>query len=205
MKRIYLIIFGLLFCLSCNSQTEISEESNIVFNASEAKQVESEYQKVKQLVDNIYNSEESKIELYIQENIESKIERVPNFDNIPESILRSFNIVRGSDNEVIMIAEYPFSDSGDWDITYESYFDKKGNLIAFVRLSNFFNGQCAEIVKERSIYYYDKKHILVKKTYEIKDGEEKLLNFADCIFNYRYDYTIFVTLLKYFENNKFEN
>ena len=30
MKRIYLIIFGLLFCLSCNSQTEISEESNIV-------------------------------------------------------------------------------------------------------------------------------------------------------------------------------
>ena len=203
MNKLYFIIFGLLFYSSCNSQPEITEESNIVINESIAKQIEIEYQELKIKVENVYENENEKIELFVQIDSESEIERVPNFNDIPEAILNSYNIIRSNDNEILMIGEYPYSESGDWDISYLSYFDKNGNIVAFVRYCNFFNGLCAEIVKETSIYYFDKNHNLVKKTYEIKDSDGNPLNYTDCEFNYRYEYSIFKTLNEYTENNIF--
>ena len=90
---------------------------------------------------------------------------------------------------------------------YYNYFDDNGNLIAFIRECSFFNGRCADIVRERSCYYYSTKqyqHDLIKKTYEIVDGDFKPLNYESCDIGYRYDYKIYTTLTEYLKYHKFE-
>ena len=113
-------------------------------------------------------------------------------------------MIRNKAGQIIYIAEYPESESGDWNLIYENYFDTNGNLIAFIRKCSFFNGECAEIVHEKSDYYYNLKHELIKKTYEITDGDKKALDFKKCVFNYRYDYKKYTTLSDYLNKYRFE-
>ncbi len=155
-------------------------------------------------VDFVYKNDTTKIELYLQLNEKEVIKRVPNYNDTQESYFASFNIIRDKSGQIIYIAEYPASESGDWNLIYESYFDEKGNLIVFVRKCSFFNGECAEIVHEKSEYFYSVNHDLVKKTYEITDGDKKPLNFKKCVFNYRFDYKRYTTLSEYLKNYKFE-
>jgi hypothetical protein len=157
-----------------------------------------------QEIDNVYNKDTSKIELYLQNDKNGLINRVINFDNFLESFYASYNIIRNELGNVIYIAEFPYSESGDWDLAYENYFDNNGNLIVFIRKCSFFNGICAEIVNEKSEYFYDLNHELIKKTYEITDENKKTLDYKKCVFNYQHDYMQYLTLEEYLTKKKFE-
>lgn len=132
------------------------------------------------------------------------INKVPNFNDVPESFYASYNLIKSKSGNIVYIAEYPFSESDDWYLIYENFFDENGNLIAFVRKCSFFNGECAEIVHEKSEYYYNSKHELIKKTFEIKDGKNKTLDFKKCVFNYRFGYQRYLTLNEFLKNFKFK-
>lgn len=196
-----LLIFTLI---SCASQT-ITEESNFELKSSDLSAILKSFNSISKQVDNIYKKDTSKLELYVQLEEKDLIKRVPNYDETPDTCFASYNVIRNDTGQIIYISEYPTSRSGDWFLIYENYFDNNGNLIAFVRKCSFFNSGCAEIVLEKSEYYYNQKHELVKKTYEITDGDKHPLNYKNCVFYYRYKYKIYNTLTKYLKNNKFEN
>ncbi len=201
------VTFGfLLFCLlSCNSQEkQITEESKFDLKSGDLLTILETFNSIVKQVDNVYKTDISKLELYFQMDKEGLLKRIPNFDNTSEAFYASYNLVRNNTGQIIYIAEYPASESGDWNLIYESYFNENGNLIVFIRGCSFFNGVCAEIVHEKSEYYYNLKHELIKKTYEITDGNKNPLNYKDCVFNYRYDYKIYNTLTEYLKILKFE-
>jgi hypothetical protein len=202
-----ILVFGILIIsmMSCNSQpTEIKEETNIDLKSIDLSNIIKTFNSISNEVDNVYNKDTTKLELYLQMDKEGLIKKVPNYDDPPESFYASYNLIRNKSGQIIYIAEYPVSESGDWNLIYENYFDFNGNLIAFIRKCSFFNGECAEIVHERSDYYYNLKHELIKKTYEITDGDKNPLDYKKCVFNYRYDYKIYTSLTEYLENNKYE-
>ena len=114
-------------------------------------------------------------------------------------------MIRNKAGQIIYIAEYPECESGDWNLIYENYFDTNGNLIAFIRKCSFFNGECAEIVHEKSDYYYNLKHELKnKRLTKLQMEIKKALDFKKCVFNYRYDYKKYTTLSDYLNKYRFE-
>ena len=203
----YILILSIFFLniIECSSQTTlIKEEDTYISKSTDLNNTFKTYDTISKEIDRVFNNDTTKIELYLQLNEKATIKRVPNYNNTPESYFASFNIIRNKSGQIIYIAEYPADDSGDWNLIYESYFDKKGNLITFVRKCSFFNGECADIVHEKSEYFYNLNHALMKKTYEITDENKKPLNFKKCVFNYRYDYKIYTTLTEYLKNYIFE-
>jgi hypothetical protein len=197
-----LIIFGLI---SCNSKPiEIREETNYTSESADLKSVLKSFRTISKKIKNVYNRDTTKLELYIQMSESDKIKKVQSFNDSIGSYYSSYNLIRNKSGQIIYIAEFPSSESGDWNLIYENYFDSNGNLIAFVRKCSFFNGECAEIVHEKSEYIYNSRHELIKKTYEISDGDKKPLDFKKCVFNYRYDYKKFLTIKEYLKNYKFE-
>ena len=204
MKRILTFGFLIFSIISCYSQTkEITEESNFDLKSSDLPSIMKTFNSISKQVDNVYKKDTFKLERYLQLDKEELIKRVPNYDDRPVSFYASYNLIRNKTGQIIYIADYPASQSGDWNLIYLNYFDENGNLIAFIRKFSFFNGGCAEIVHEESHYYYNLKHDLIKKTYEIKDGDEKPLIYKDCDIE-RYDYKIYNTLTEYLQNYKFE-
>ncbi len=117
--------------------------------------------------------------------------RVPNPNSWSDYTTTSLLLAKNIDNIIISFSEVPISESGDWHNTYTHYFDENGNTIIFKRYSGFFNG-CPGLSKETSIYYFDQNGILLKKEYELINGEGRQISSKDCdVFMYRHDYSIF--------------
>lgn len=115
-------------------------------------------------------------------------------DSWPEETTTSYIALLRDDGIVSAFQEVPTSESGDWNNSYTHYFDEHGDTVAFRRMSNFFNGGCAEVVAETSTYYY-RAHELIAKHYDIVDGQGKKLDPGKCEFPYHHDYVIHPTLM----------
>ena len=190
---------------NCSVQPKkIPEESEFDSHSPNLKSIINNFNTISQDVDKVYKIDTSRIELYMQVYKDSSLIKVENFHNIPKVIYASYNIIKNESDQIIFILENPFSESDDWHIIYESYFDSTGSILAFVRKCSFFNSGCAEIVHEKSEYFFDEKQNLVKKTYKIVDGDNHILDFKKCTFNYRVDYEIRKTLKDYLQSHKFQ-
>jgi len=193
----------ILFIVSCKHPVKISEETNYKSKSPDIFNIVSNYKKIAKQVSIYFTKDTSKIELYLQLDKNDVTKRVANFDSVPQTDYFAFNLIRNKQGKIIFISEYPVTDSDEYDMIYESYFDQNGNLLTFIRKCVFSNGVCAKIVNEKSDYYYDSKHKLVLKTYEITDQDKKPLNAATCIFNYRYEYQIHKTVAEYLKARQF--
>ena len=110
----------------------------------------------------------------------------------PDEVEYSYNILKDSANNIIMILQGPFSESGDWDISYIHYFDKAGKTFAFERRTNFFNSECTEgAAYEVVSNYYQDNFTKVDQTYKLTNKQGKSLAKSKCNFPYDFKYTIY--------------
>ena len=193
----------ILFFVGCTRQVHINEETNYRSKSPNIYKIVSNYKKVAKEVANCFTKDSSKIELYLQLDKTDATTRVASFDSVMQPEYNGYNLIRNKQGKIIFISEYPVTDSDEYDMIYESYFDPNGNLLAFIRKCIFNNGGCAKIVNEKSDYYYDEKHKLVLKTYELTDENKKPLKYINCIFNFRFEYKIYKTTKEYLKARQF--
>lgn len=147
------------------------------------------------------------VELYTQVG-EEGIKLVPDFENIPTNLTATYNIIRNKEGHVMYAAEFPYSESGDWENIYESIFDDKGDLVVFVRKSSFFYNDDKHsdvIVYEKSEYFFNSDHELVKKTYQLKFGDKTEVPQGIKIdFQYRFPYEKYMTRKKWLKGHGLE-
>jgi hypothetical protein len=143
--------------------------------------------------------------------------KVPNNKNLqvvkngkfPDEVETTYNLLKNSKGEIIYIMESPTSESGDWDIEYESYFDQHGKLFAFERTAGFFNEECTdgsvkpdEPVHEKLVKYFNTHLKLIDSTYSLLDNNKKPLDKSKCISNYNFPYKIIFNLKDYLKANE---
>jgi hypothetical protein len=143
--------------------------------------------------------------------------KVPNNKNLqvvkngkfPDEVETTYNLLKDSKGNIIYIMESPTSESGDWDIEYESYFDKEGRLFAFERTAGFFNEECTdgsikpdEPVHEKLVKYFNTHSKLIDSTYSLLDNNKKPLDKSKCISNYDFPYKIIFNLKDYLKANE---
>ncbi len=113
-------------------------------------------------------------------------------DKWPDEIEYTYNIVKDTTGRIILIAQIPYSESGDWFITYSHYFDEQGKTFAFVKKTNVFSEEIkGGVVHETDIKYYNINFKVLKKMYTLQDKNGKAVKNGQNIDMYRYQYSIF--------------
>jgi len=146
--------------------------------------------------------------------------KLPNSDRLqlvkngkfPDEVETTYNLLKDDGGNIVYILESPVSESGDWDIVYESYFNQAGQLFSFERTAGFFNEECTEgsvkpdePVHEKLIKYFDTHSRLIDSTYSLLDNDKRPLNKSKCISNYDFPYKIIFNLKAYLKVNKIKS
>ena len=105
-------------------------------------------------------------------------------ENNQTYVSQKFDVIQAKDNEdydFTFIRQTLYSENRQaWDYIYERIYNHEGKLIFFVRRYNTYNSGCAEVAFERSEYYYSQYGQLSKKTYEIFDSNNNVLDLDNC-------------------------
>lgn len=161
------------------------------------------YQKT--VIDTLFN--QSKDKLIVLAKLVDKNEPIQiKNGNFPDNVETTFNILKDSLGRVITVSEFPFSESGDWNIILTHYFDKDGKIFAFERQTNFFNSICTDgVAFETQTEFYNSDFQLIDKIYKIVDEKNKTLQKDSCQFPYDYEYIVSADIDKYLQTNRIKN
>ncbi|WP_295651876.1 hypothetical protein [uncultured Mucilaginibacter sp.] len=161
--------------------------------------------KQKGKIDKLIAAEQDKLIVLVKLPNSDKLMLIKN-DKFPDEVETTYNFLKDKEGRIILAGEIPFSGSGDWDITYKSYFDKNGKLFAFERIAGFFNSECTkedgDAAHEDLIKYYTSSGQLIDSTYTLTDSKKRPLVKSKCVFNYDYPYTIIFDRDTYKKANK---
>lgn len=189
---ILLIFVATIFTTSCkNNQAETTKETNIVKDSLTTETLT----EVNSL--DILKQPKIEIDSFVSQNPKNLIVLVKRIDrsdlfqiineNFPEDIETTFNIVKDKAGHIIYACEIPASESGDWFLALNHYFDKNGKTFAFEKQTNEFNSGCAEITYETKTEYYDNDFKSIGNDYKLVDNKKKELRKKDCdLMNYKY-------------------
>jgi hypothetical protein len=114
----------------------------------------------------------------------------------PDEIEYTYNIVKDKGGKIIYILQTPFSESGDWDISYKHYFDEDGHVFAFYRVESIFDDNVkGGVIRNTVLKYYNKDFKIVKQNNRLEDTKGALVKANKNNFNFRdYNYTIYKNL-----------
>jgi hypothetical protein len=114
-------------------------------------------------------------------------------DKWPETVEYTYNVLKNAAGKIILVAQIPYSESGDWNIQYKYYFDTEGKTFAFERNANFFNSECTDGAAHEVIdKYYDRDFKTLNETYKLTNEKHKALIKAKCTSPYDFtDYKIY--------------
>ncbi|PSR56351.1 hypothetical protein AHMF7605_24060 [Adhaeribacter arboris] len=137
--------------------------------------------------------------------------KVPNQDTLievihekwPNEIEVTFNILKNTSGKIIRISEYPFSESGDWEIVYSHYFDDNGNTFAFEKQVGAFNTICPgeddfdKFTIEKVTKLYSLDHAMIDSTYKMMDEKNVDITSKKCEQEVISNNSVFKTLKEY--------
>ena len=69
-------------------------------------------------IDNLQSKDKLKLEVFVKESNKENLTLIIN-ENWPEIIETTYNVWRNEKGNIVKIGEFPFSESGDWEIEYE--------------------------------------------------------------------------------------
>lgn len=146
------IIFGLFSsCNSTNSKTTSETTLQSLSNQETLNLLKNK----KRNIDTLFARNTKKLIVLVKLTDQEELAPVLNGE-FSENVETTFNILKDSLGHIITISEYPFSESGDWDITFTHYFDENGKTFAFERKTNFFNSVCTDgVAFETKTEFYD--------------------------------------------------
>lgn len=203
MRRLIFILTIFLGLISaCNSNdSRISSTSRLLPEPNILERLK--YQKT--TIDTLFKH--SKDKLIVLAKLVDKDELIQiNNGNFPDNVETTFNILKDSLGQIITASEFPFSESGDWNIILTHYFDKDGKTFAFERQTNFFNSICTDgVAYETQTEFYNSDFQLIDKMYKLVDQKNKTLQKDSCQFPYDYEYKVSADIDKYLLTNRIKN
>jgi hypothetical protein len=205
MRRVIYILTifaGLLSgCNLTEKKTNSSSTSRLILEQDSLERLK--YQKT--IIDTLFNHDKDKLIVLAKMVDNDKPMRIIN-GIFPDNVETTFNILKDSLGHIVTVSEFPFSQSGDWNIIFTHYFDKNGKTFAFERQTNFYNSICTDgVAFETRTEFYNSDFKLIEKTYKLVDEKNGTLKLDSCQFPYDYEYKISSNIDKYFKKNKIKN
>ncbi|MCJ8208808.1 hypothetical protein MUY27_03750 [Mucilaginibacter sp. RS28] len=188
MALIRALITTILLFLSLVCTAQISKAGDSVFSLLKKQKIE---------IDRQLSRKSPDLTVYVKIPGRSKLVRVFH-EKWPENLEYTYNVLRDKSGRIVLISQSPFSESGDWDITYKQYFDEHGNTLAFERVTGFFNSGCTmddDAAHEAIVNYYNANFKSIYNSYSLMDSKGKKLVKSKCVFPYNFkNYKIYANL-----------
>lgn len=109
----------------------------------------------------------------------------------PKKFEALYQICHDSLGRIVYLAESPYSETGDWDIVYRSYYDARGRIFAFERTAGFYNSTCtAGALYEHLISFYDPRGRSISTERSYTDENNKAIQGIPCAFPYNFPYEV---------------
>ncbi|MES2064661.1 MAG: hypothetical protein V4456_22275 [Bacteroidota bacterium] len=114
----------------------------------------------------------------------------------PNEVEYTLNILKNKNGNIIYVSQSPFSESGDWDISYEHYFDEEGNVFAFYKEESIFDENVkGGVVRSKLLNYYNKNFKIITQNNWLVDVNGNVIKANKNDFDFRdYNYTIYKNL-----------
>jgi hypothetical protein len=187
MKKL-LYVMGVVLVIACNNKP--AEEA--VAAPQQPVKVEKfdplELHVNKSHIDSLFKyATKDEITIFVKQSGKEELIKVE-AKHLPGDIEISYNIFRDNMGHIIRISESPASESGDWFISCNHYFDDKGKTFAFEKKTNSFNSRCTEgVLYETKTEYFDGKFTKLDFTYKLVDDSDRHMMKDSCdIFEYEY-------------------
>ena len=127
--------------------------------------------------------------------------RAASADSLPDSAEGSYAVTRDARGRIVAVSDMPVSQSSDWYMVSDHYFDSTGSTIVMRRRASFFSGctlpksDSTVSVNETVASYFGAKHRLVRRTFvrTLFDGKTPAPA-ENCNESYRTSYPIYPTL-----------
>ena len=168
--------------------------------ASEVEKIKEQTPEINEVVKQLSENKDSVI-ILVKITGQNDLVRVLN-RNWPEGIETTYNIFKSRQGQIIYIAEFPTSESGDWNLRLEYFFSDTGQLTAFVKDFAFFNSPCVAegIAIEQLLELYDYDFKVTKMIKTLTDNKGKPLDEIKCgNSNYDVEYDIRPTAKDFIE------
>ncbi|MFA6087318.1 hypothetical protein [Mucilaginibacter sp.] len=188
MKFPYLFVILLIANLSGKAQSATGKVATVDSALSSLKSK-------KAAIDKYVDAHKKQMGVFVKAPNKKALIRVYN-EKWPEEIEYTYNIIKDKAGKIIYILQTPFSESGDWDILYEHYFDESGNVFAFFRVESIFDDNVkGGVVRNKLLKYYNKDFKVVKQNNWLTDTNGGIVKANANTFNFRgYNYTIYKNL-----------
>lgn len=210
MKKLIIMLLAIGF-FSCKNETKTTSSDYESDTVEETKNRVTEFPEPdivlrlraqKGRIDELLNTKSLSIEVFVKQRNDSKIIKIVD-SKFPDSVETTYNVWTDSLDHIRLIGEFPFSESGDWAISYLHYFDTNDKTCAFERYTGFYNSICTDnLAHENIVDYYDRDFNRVNRDYWLKDSKGNALVKDSCMFNYDYPYEVESTLNNYIEKHK---
>ena len=109
----------------------------------------------------------------------------------PKTLEAIYQVCRDSEGRIVYLAESPFSQSGEWDIVYRSYYDEQGRIFAFERTAGFFNSACTSgALYQTLVKFFNQQGQVIATEQTFQDQEGKPIQDKPCDFPYDFPYEV---------------
>ena len=181
----------LLFCFCSLQIVKTPSASNMPHKVSV---LDSLKKKAKEIDQYVYKHQKELL-VFAKVPGKSKLVRVIK-ENWPDATEYTYNILKDSTGHIIMIAQMPYSESGDWYIEYKNYFDNNGKTFCFSKRETVFDDSVkGGIAMEQLFNYYDLNFNLLGKIDKLTDKDEKTIKRKKTDFDFPgYKYSIYKNL-----------
>src|SRR5260221_1541717 len=98
----------------------------------------------------------------------------------PENIETIFNILLNQKGQIIYSAEFPTSESGDWNLAIKHYFNAQGKSIAFKKVFTYFSNCSPGTATSKLTQLYDINFNVLITTQTLTDNNGKKLDKKEC-------------------------
>jgi hypothetical protein len=191
MKTLYLSLFLIIISYSIKAQASAPTKTRVtdsVLTSLKAK---------KAAADKYINTHAKEMVVFVKIPGKKGLMRVYN-EKWPEEVEYTCNILKDKNGKIIYVFQAPFSESGDWDISYEHYFDEDGNVFAFYKDESIFDDNVkGGIVRNRLLKYYNRDFKVINQKSWLADEKGNTIKANKNKFDFRdYKYTIYKSLIE---------
>jgi hypothetical protein len=189
MKTLYLSLFLIIISFSIKTQASAVTKTRVTDS------VLTNLKAKKAATDKYVNTHAKEMAVFVKIPGKKGLIRVYN-EKWPNEIEYTCNILKDKNGKIIYVFQAPFSESGDWDISYEHYFDKDGNVFAFYKDESIFDDNVKEgIIRNRLLNYYNKDFKVINQKSWLADEKGNVVKANKNKFDFRdYKYTIYKSL-----------
>src|SRR5687768_545076 len=128
-KIVLAILWGIVNSCTPSPKRRVSEERSRFLLEQD---LEARLLYEKMLTDTLFNKGKDKLLILVKLLDQQKLVSVQH-KQWPEGVETTYNVLTDSSGRIIRISEFPFSESGDWEMMYSHYFDSHGNTFAHER------------------------------------------------------------------------